>query len=323
MNKVYVTIGEVLKRERMLQGLSLEAVSQQTKITVANLELIEEGEVDSLPSQLYYNLFAKAYAELLGIDYNATLEAIKVDVGEPLENAGNRKSRDRASKKEKPQTERPAEAGELPEQAGRKVALTLAYLVGGVIVVFLLFLLIRWALPDGEQQFAEGDTATVAGEHEQLEVDSIHEKTDAGDTQTSVTRGSEDEYATYNWGVPAYKPPENLTLRLLAQQESWATVVADGDTAIFRTLKPGREYTVEAKFRIKISIAVPSAVSVKLNGEPVDLRQARSGRISRVEITQLNVDSVLGAGNPTEEQTTNESTPASSEFTSEKRPGDV
>jgi hypothetical protein len=60
-------------------------------------------------------------------------------------------------------------------------------------------------------------------------------------------------------------------------------------------LVPGREYTVEAKYRLKVSIAHPAVVQVLLNGQPVNLRDPETRRISRVEIDQANVNEFLNA----------------------------
>lgn len=84
-----------------------------------------------------------------------------------------------------------------------------------------------------------------------------------------------------------------MQLQLIAGEESWAMVLADGDTAIYRTLVPGKVYTVPADYRYVVSIAWPSRVAVTLNGTPVNLRDPSTRRISRVAINQKNLDSVL------------------------------
>jgi hypothetical protein len=84
-----------------------------------------------------------------------------------------------------------------------------------------------------------------------------------------------------------------MTLVLMARTESWATVLADGDTAIYRTLTPGRRYEVTAKYRLRVSIGVPSALTIELNGQQVNLRDPSSGRISGVEIDQVNLQAIL------------------------------
>ena len=67
--------------------------------------------------------------------------------------------------------------------------------------------------------------------------------------------------------------------------------MTDGDTAIFRKLIPGRVYEASAKYRMVVSIGVPSAVDIELNGRLANLRDEESRRISKVHINQTNLES--------------------------------
>ena len=57
--------------------MSLEDLAVELKIPLASLESVESGDITTLPSEIYYSLFARSYAEALGIDYPRTIEAIK------------------------------------------------------------------------------------------------------------------------------------------------------------------------------------------------------------------------------------------------------
>jgi cytoskeleton protein RodZ len=61
-------IGEALRAERERQGLSIEDVSERTKISRRNLEAIEAGRQDELPHLVYTRGFVKNYARLLSLD---------------------------------------------------------------------------------------------------------------------------------------------------------------------------------------------------------------------------------------------------------------
>ncbi|HDL01713.1 MAG TPA: DUF4115 domain-containing protein, partial [candidate division Zixibacteria bacterium] len=103
----------------------------------------------------------------------------------------------------------------------------------------------------------------------------------------------EETYNNYNWDNKEYHSPQKIKLTLTPKQESWSAVFADGDTAIYRILRVGRTYTAEADYRMTISIGVPSVVTVKLNGQEVDLRDKVSKRIYKVLINQMNIDNFL------------------------------
>jgi hypothetical protein len=80
-------------------------------------------------------------------------------------------------------------------------------------------------------------------------------------------------------------------MTLVANRESWAAIFADGEQALYQTLRPWRPYRVEADYRITASISYPRSVEIKLNGEVVDLRDPETGRIQQVRIDQVNLDS--------------------------------
>ncbi len=64
------TLGEKLKTIRTQKGISLEEISQITKIKVSSLEAIEADDFDRLPSTVYTKSFIRLYASHLGLDGN-------------------------------------------------------------------------------------------------------------------------------------------------------------------------------------------------------------------------------------------------------------
>lgn len=61
-------LGESLKNERERQGLSLGDVVEKTKISRANIDHIESGNLDDLPHPVYVKGFIKNYASYLGLN---------------------------------------------------------------------------------------------------------------------------------------------------------------------------------------------------------------------------------------------------------------
>ncbi|UCE24878.1 MAG: DUF4115 domain-containing protein [Candidatus Zixiibacteriota bacterium] len=277
MSELYNKFGELLKLERKRKGFKLEELSDQLKISESSLEHIEEGEVGSLPSMIYYNLFAKAYAEALGIDYDRTIEAIKEDIGEAIDEV---QPEGQVVSEKKKAEKKPPRAGETEKTSENTISFKkLLYLFGAIVIIFVVFLVIYLVF------FASNDIETTrqAVSPEPVET-----------TQTAEPEADRAEAATeYNWNMARYDEPEAMTLRLIPRNESWSTVLADGDTVIFRNLLPGRVYEVEALYRLTVSIGIPSQVDVELNGKEINLRDPETGRISRVHINQVNVDEFL------------------------------
>lgn len=70
-----VTIGEVLRRERIHQGKKLSQIQKAVDIQVEYLEALENNDFDHLPSPFYARSFIKKYAWELGLDEKILLEA--------------------------------------------------------------------------------------------------------------------------------------------------------------------------------------------------------------------------------------------------------
>jgi cytoskeletal protein RodZ len=65
------TFGETLRREREMRGVSLEEVSNATRITTRNLEALENEQWEQLPGGVFNRGFIRSIAKFLGLDEEA------------------------------------------------------------------------------------------------------------------------------------------------------------------------------------------------------------------------------------------------------------
>jgi cytoskeletal protein RodZ len=68
-----IIVGQKFQEARLQKNLTLESVSQGTKIKVAFLEAIEKGEYEKLPSVTYAQGFVRNYARFLNMPEKETL----------------------------------------------------------------------------------------------------------------------------------------------------------------------------------------------------------------------------------------------------------
>ncbi|HJK98209.1 MAG TPA: helix-turn-helix domain-containing protein [Polyangiaceae bacterium LLY-WYZ-14_1] len=66
-------VGGHLRREREARQVSLEELSQTTRIPLRTLDLIEDGRFDDLPGDVFVRGFLKAYARALGLSEDEVL----------------------------------------------------------------------------------------------------------------------------------------------------------------------------------------------------------------------------------------------------------
>jgi len=266
MNELYSKIGKLLRIERTRREIQLKDMAVELRMSEANLRAIEDGDASRLPSELYFKLFAKSYAEALGIDYEATVDAIEQDL------AVSKQAEAKTDTAEATPAARSQAAGEASANGARRQLKSLLYLIAAVVALFLVVVAVN------ELFLKDSDIRPAIDSTEVPEVESV---------ATAVPPS--DELSGYDWDVPAYHEPDPMTLMLLASAECWATVLSDGDTAVYRTLTPGWRYEVTAQYRLQVSVGVPSVVDIELNGQPVNLRDPESGRIAAVEIDQVNL----------------------------------
>lgn len=68
------TIGDILRETRIKRGLDLVTVAEETKISPKNLQAMEDGNLASLPAEVYARGFYTMYARLLALDPGEVLE---------------------------------------------------------------------------------------------------------------------------------------------------------------------------------------------------------------------------------------------------------
>lgn len=78
-----VDIGTALGAARRGLGLSLEQISDTTRVRVRHLEALESGKFDQLPSRPFTVGYVRAYAKALGLDADATAARFRTEHPSP------------------------------------------------------------------------------------------------------------------------------------------------------------------------------------------------------------------------------------------------
>ncbi len=69
------TVGQELKRERELRGITLKEIADSTKINLRFLRALEEDQLDMLPGKFFTRGIIRAYAQYIGLEENAVLNS--------------------------------------------------------------------------------------------------------------------------------------------------------------------------------------------------------------------------------------------------------
>ena len=73
--------GSYLKHERELRGVTLEAISETTKIHIRFLQALEGNNFEELPGEVFIKGYIRSYADIIGSDPEETLNVYEEFVG--------------------------------------------------------------------------------------------------------------------------------------------------------------------------------------------------------------------------------------------------
>ncbi|MGY6550376.1 MAG: helix-turn-helix domain-containing protein [Erythrobacter sp.] len=227
--EAYAGAGAMLRYAREAEGLSLADIATRTRIPLRQLEVIEAGNFEVLPSRTYAIGFARTYARAMGLDESRITDAVRAELGE---NSGPRTPL--------PNAMEPGDPAKLPSKG-----LAWAGLGAALILALGLF---AWF----GNSYGAGEGAPA------LRADPSEEPAEVDDGPTS-----DDDAASpaAGAGVVVFTALEDgIWVRLFE---------AGGERLLERTLAKGESFTVPADASDpRINTGRPDALAITIDGEP-------------------------------------------------------
>jgi len=122
------SVGQELKKERELRGISLKEIADTTKINIRYLRALEEDKFDMLPGKFFIKSIIKSYAGYIGLEEETILDHFHHTL-----------------QQKKEEKEEPPEEKSLPTEVPRKFKLffraagyAVIFIIAAVIVIFLV-----------------------------------------------------------------------------------------------------------------------------------------------------------------------------------------
>ncbi|MGH9372869.1 MAG: helix-turn-helix domain-containing protein [Vicinamibacterales bacterium] len=82
------TLGERLKRQRERRGVTLESISQATKVPVTLFAGLERGDCSRWPAGIYSRAYVRSYASAIGLNEEETVEDFLAAFGSAVQADG-------------------------------------------------------------------------------------------------------------------------------------------------------------------------------------------------------------------------------------------
>lgn len=260
-SKIFIEIGQELKKQREALGLSLADVERYTHIRQRYLLALEAGRIDDLPSTVQGRGMLNNYAHFIELDADKLLLRL-VD--------GLQSRRLEHVSAETSGTRRPS------KRAARNAAvwqrfLTPDLLIGGTVIVFLFIFAIWGAARISAMRNAEVDATVpplsnvLANMATQTVTAEITEtpQTAVASTQIPGIEGiAETPIATGTFPVIDNAP---LQVYVIARQRAWMRVITDKKIAFEGRVSPGNAYQFSGKEQIELLTGNAAALQVLFN----------------------------------------------------------
>lgn len=280
--------GDRMRREREMRGVTLEEISESTKISKRALQALEEEDFDLLPGGIFNKGFVRAYARFLGIDEEqAVADFVAAD-------AANHKPEEEEDKFPLNLEDRTAKPPLNPKRSLTPMILALLLLAAAAGGWTL------WNKHKAQQSASEsqaGETSVPASKSpEQLSpaqatsanpneasttaiptgeaakpTDSSQKtgsspSTSASDSNSpSDTAGSDDLSPTDS--ISSSRKP--FTISIKATEDSWIRIVADGKIKTESILNAEKEISFTAGKELVLFAGNAGGIEVSYNGKPI------------------------------------------------------
>ncbi len=237
------SFGENLKRERESRHVSLSAIAAATKISVRQLQAIEDEDFSRLPGGIFNRSFVRAYARHVGLDEERTVHQFLVAAGETPDS--------------EPMAEQPVDAPRAPLSANAVVAILLLFVFG--LAAWGVWRLYRDRSRAGITATSNSTTPSSANVSTQT--------TTQPAVRPAETTPSLVPSQVSSSTLPA--PTGPLQLEISVSSAAWVRVVADEHELFARVLPAGTTQQVSAQHTLHLTTGNAGVTHLQFNQQPV------------------------------------------------------
>ena len=245
-DKKSLSFGRYLQDIRLAKGISLETVSEETRIRMDNLLLLEGENHDKLPDEVFVKGFLRAFAKAIGADGDEAVRRYQIRL----------KVVKKLAKSE----------ADLKMPAG-KFWRRLLFCIGALLFLIVLSILAASVLKKGSSPT-------------ELLKENIEQPADIENEREATF---EPQYDTEPAIVQMNNKSEKLILKITAIEETWMKIIIDGKKPNEYYLKAGDQVELEATLGYNLFIGNAGGVRLLLNSESIEV-PGKSGQVVNLKI---------------------------------------
>ena len=248
INKNSLSFGRYLKAIRIEKGISLNKISEETRIRIDNLLLIEKEDHDRLPAEVFVKGFLRAYSKALGVDGD---EAVRRYISSLNAYQTNERSE--------------ADFAKLSTRFWPHLLLSL----GAMICIIALSVFAMSVFHTPLQTDSQVNTNGGNDNKTSKDIDNIAPKVDNGRELDSDLVGKRSE--------------KSLLLSIITIEETWIKVIIDGRKPKEYSLKSGERLELEAFDGFNLLIGNATGVQLLLNDKPIKIL-GKKGQVVNIQL---------------------------------------
>ncbi len=249
-------VGDLLRRERLRQGLELDRVAADTRINLRYLEAIEAGDKEAVPGGFFYRSFVRQYARALGLE-PSQLDPWLEEMRREEESQPFVLPEIRREPIDVPPMPAPASRRDLT----RRFYYSMAGLLGAITVcsgVYALWQHARMA-PEhvAEQRRQEAPLPSPAAPQPAPSAAAVIPE------PTAPPAGS--------LAAAASEPPVEgrIKIEIAAIERVWLQVRSDQKVLFSNTMQPNQSQILTSPSAVRILIGNAGGIEIRVNGKPI------------------------------------------------------
>lgn len=265
-------LGERLREQRLKSDVSLQHIAEETRIGIRYLEALEAGAFKQLPGAIFARSFVRQYAEIVGIDAS-TLE-VELQQVFPSEEVLPGADRDAGTLKATLTSDTLLAANgpiweRLPLTA---ISLTAALVVSSLLYLGWQQLVLHNEIREPVAQQKAPPVRNNAPLSKPLHSDRPISEAPATVVPAGAASGAPKETAAAG---TVLVPPAGLAsvatmgVRLVANEQSWVSIAANGRVLFEGILQPREERTMNGVERARLLIGNAGGVDVLTDGRSI------------------------------------------------------
>ena len=248
INKNSLSFGRYLKAIRIEKGISLNKISEETRIRIDNLLLIEKEDHDRLPAEFFVKGSLRAYSKALGVDGD---ESVRRYISSLNAYQTNERSE--------------ADFARLSTRFWPHLLLSL----GAMICIIVLSVFAMSVFHSPLQTDSQVNTNVGNDNKTSKDIDNIAPKVDNVRELDSDLAGKQSE--------------KSLLLSIIAIEATWIKVIIDGRKPKEYSLKSGERLELEAFDGFNLLIGNATGVQLLLNDKPIKVL-GKKGQVVNIQL---------------------------------------